>query len=168
MAQNFELYLIRHGLAAVRGDEYPDDAKRPLTSAGISKLKKEAAALVDLDVTFDVILTSPLVRCRQTAEIFATTVRSKPTIVNTDALAPGGTFGALLDELGRHGRRERLALVGHEPDIGQLACRLLGAKRSLEFKKGAICRIDVLALPPTAPGHLRWYATPRMLRIIGK
>jgi phosphohistidine phosphatase len=168
MAQTFELYLIRHGLAADRGPEYADDGKRPLTAQGITKLKREACALVELDVAFDVILTSPLVRCRQTAEIFAATLRSKPAIVNTDALAPGGTFGALIDELGRHGRRERLALVGHEPDLGQLAARLLGAKRSLEFKKGAICRIDVAALPPTAPGHLRWYLTPRMLRIIGK
>jgi phosphohistidine phosphatase len=168
MASTFELYLVRHGLAADRGPEYPDDGKRPLTSQGISRLKREASALVELDVAFDVILTSPLVRCRQTAEIFATSLRSKPPIVNSDALLPGGTFGALLDELGRHGRRQRLALVGHEPDIGQLACRLLGAKRSLEFKKGAICRIDVAALPPTAPGHLRWYLTPKMLRIIGK
>src|SRR5438552_8109471 len=64
----FELYLIRHGLAAERGEAYPDDSKRPLTSRGIQRLKREAKALNALDVSFDVILTSPFVRTRQTAE----------------------------------------------------------------------------------------------------
>ena len=168
MAERIELYLIRHGLAAERGPEYPDDTKRPLTTQGITRLKREACALVELDITFDAILTSPLVRCRQTAEVFASTLQSKPSIMNVDALAPGGSFGAIVDELARHTRRERLALVGHEPDLGQLAARLIGAKRSLEFKKGAICRIDVTALPPTGPGSLAWFATPKMLRVIGK
>ena len=60
--QQFELYLIRHGVAAERGENYPDDTKRPLTNEGVQKLRKEAKALVALDITFDVILTSPLVR----------------------------------------------------------------------------------------------------------
>ena len=65
--QQFELYLIRHGVAAERGENYPDDTKRPLTNDGVQKLRKEARALLELDITFDVILTSPLVRTRQTA-----------------------------------------------------------------------------------------------------
>ena len=69
VTEQFELYLIRHGVAAERGENYPDDTKRPLTNDGVQKLRKEAKALVALDVTFDVILTSPLVRTRQTAEI---------------------------------------------------------------------------------------------------
>ena len=69
--EQFELYLIRHGLAAERGDNYPDDTKRPLTSRGIQRMKREARALNALDVSFDVILTSPLVRTRQTAEAVA-------------------------------------------------------------------------------------------------
>jgi phosphohistidine phosphatase len=66
-----ELYLIRHGIAAERGDDYPDDSKRPLTNDGISSLRKEVAALEIVDVAFDHIITSPLVRTKQTAEIFA-------------------------------------------------------------------------------------------------
>ncbi len=69
--QQFELYLIRHGVAAERGENYPDDTKRPLTNEGVQKLRKEARALLELDITFDVILTSPLVRTRQTAEVVA-------------------------------------------------------------------------------------------------
>lgn len=167
MADSVELYLIRHGLAAERGDDYPDDTKRPLTSRGIQRLKREANGLVALDVSFDLILTSPLVRARQTAEIIAAALPARPNIVNTDALAPGGSHAAIMDEFVKHARRARIALVGHEPGIGELAARLIGARQAITFKKGAICRIDVRALPPTGPGQLRWFLTPKILRQIG-
>jgi phosphohistidine phosphatase len=167
-AQQFELYLIRHGVAAERGENYPDDTKRPLTNEGVQKLRKESKALVALDITFDVILTSPLVRTRQTAEVVAAAFRNPPPIVNMASLAPGGTHNAIIEELSKQHRRHHIALVGHEPGIGELAGRLIGLRRSLEFKKGAICRIDVSALPPAGPGQLRWFLTPRILRKIGK
>lgn len=167
-AERFELYLIRHGLAAERGDNYPDDTKRPLTSDGMQKLRREAKALQALDVTFDVILTSPLVRTRQTAEIIGGAFRNQPPIVNMPSLAPGGAHNAIIEELAKQQRRHRIALVGHEPGLGELAGRLIGLRRPIEFKKGAMCRIDVAALPPTGPGRLRWFLTPRILRKIGK
>ena len=64
-------------------------------------------------------------------------------------------------------RKGRIALVGHEPNIGELAARLTGARTPLEFKKGAICRIDFEVFPPKGTGHLRWFVPPRMLREIG-
>ena len=60
-----------------------------------------------------------------------------------------------------------MALVGHEPDLGHLAAKLIGLKRPLEFRKGAVCRIDVDGLPPGGPGQLRWFVPPRMLRAPG-
>lgn len=167
-SEDIELYLIRHGLAAARGENYPDDTKRPLTQRGIERLKREGRGLVALDVTFDVILTSPLVRTRQTAETIADAFRTRPQIVNTDALAPGGPHNAIIDELAKHSRRKRIALVGHEPGMGELAGRLIGLRRPIEFKKGAVCRIDVQALPPTGPGQLHWFLTPRILRELGR
>jgi phosphohistidine phosphatase len=168
VTEQFELYLIRHGVAAERGENYPDDTKRPLTSEGIQKLKREGKALVALDLTFDVILTSPLLRTRQTAETIAASFRTAPPIVNVQALAPGGTHNTIIEELSKHHRRHKIAIVGHEPGIGELASRLIGLRRALEFKKGAICRIDVAALPPAGPGQLRWFFSPRILRKIGK
>jgi phosphohistidine phosphatase len=167
-AQPFELYLIRHGVAAERGENFPDDAKRPLTNEGVQKLRKEAQALVELDITLDVILTSPLVRTRQTAEIVAAAFRNPPPIVTMASLAPGAAHHAIIEELSRQYRRHHMALVGHEPGIGELAGRLIGSRRPLEFKKGSICRIDVAALPPAGPGELRWFLTPRILRKIAK
>ena len=161
-----ELYLIRHGLAAERGEDYPDDSKRPLTSAGIARLRKEAKALAALDVDFDLIISSPLVRAKQTADTIATSMPSHPEVTLSDALAPAGTPAALFQELGRHMRKGRIALVGHEPSIGELAARLVGARTPFEFKKGGICRIDFDIFPPKGSGQLRWFATPRMLRKI--
>lgn len=162
-----ELYLIRHGLAADRGDEYPDDSKRPLTSDGIASLRKEAKALDGLDIGFDHIITSPLVRARQTADAFAEHMKTKPTISNSDALTPAGSAAAVIQEIGKHARKGRIALVGHEPNMGELAARLLGARGALPFKKGAICRIDFDVLPPKGLGQLRWFVTPKMLRKLG-
>jgi phosphohistidine phosphatase len=161
-----ELYLIRHGVAAERGEDFPDDSKRPLTNAGISRLRKEAKALESLGVAFDHIITSPLVRTKQTADIFAETLKSKPSVSQSDALAPAGTSTAVVQELAKHMRKGRIALVGHEPNIGELAGRLIGARMPFEFKKGAICRIDFEVFPPKGMGQLRWFVTPRMLREI--
>ena len=162
-----ELYLIRHGIAANRGEEYPDDSKRPLTSDGIAALKKEANALDALEVAFDQIITSPLVRTRQTADIFAEFMSSKPPVATSDALAPAGSPAAVIQELGKHMKKARIALVGHEPNLGELAGRLIGARTPLPFKKGGICRIDFEVFPPKGRGQLRWFATPKMLRKLG-
>lgn len=159
-----ELYLIRHGIAAERGPEYPDDSKRPLTTKGMAALRRQAKALDRLGIAVDLIVTSPLTRTRQTAEIIAEHLEGKPTVAHSDALAPAGTPAAVMQEIARHSRKGRVALVGHEPNIGELAARLIGARSPIEFKKGAICRIDFDALPPKALGQLRWFIPPRFLR----
>jgi phosphohistidine phosphatase len=164
----YELYLIRHGLAEERGDAWPDDSKRPLTEDGMAQLRKQARGLARLGVSLDVVLTSPLVRTRQTAEIIAAGLDPHPNVVNIDSLAPDGTHQAILADLEKQARKTRIALVGHEPDIGELAARLVGARHAIEFKKGAVCRIDVDDLPPGGPAALRWFLTPKMMRAIRK
>jgi phosphohistidine phosphatase len=162
-----ELYLVRHGVAAERGPEYPDDSKRPLTSEGIARLRKQAKALDALGLELDQIIASPLVRTKQTAEVLAQGLTSKPPIVYSDSLAPAGTPASVFEELAKHMRKGRIALVGHEPNIGELAARLIGARTPIEFKKGAICRIDFEVFPPKGRGQLRWFVTPKMLRKLG-
>ena len=85
-----------------------------------------------------------------------------------DAAKPAGTPGAVMQEIAKRARKGSIALVGHEPSLGELAARLIGARVRLEFKKGGICRIDFEALPPKGAGHLRWFLTPRMLRAAGR
>jgi phosphohistidine phosphatase len=163
-----ELYLIRHGVAEERGESWPDDTKRPLTEDGISRLRRSARALSRIGVAVDVIVTSPLVRTRQTAEIIAGGLDPHPHITTAESLAPGGSVAAVLADLEKHSRRQRIALVGHEPGIGELAARLIGSRHAIPFKKGAVCRIDVEGLPQAGPGDLRWFLTPKMLRGVRK
>lgn len=164
----YELYLIRHGVAEERGDAWPDDSKRPLTDDGTSRMRKAARGLSRLGVTFDIVLTSPLVRARQTAEIVAGGLAPRPSLVNIESLAPDAGYAALMADLEKHARKPRIALVGHEPDIGELAARLIGSRRAIEFKKGAICRIDLDEIPPSGPGQLRWFVTPKILLALKK
>ena len=168
MASGYELYLIRHGIAEDRGEAWPDDTKRPLTDRGIARLKKEARGLARLGVSFDVVLTSALVRARQTADAVAGAFDPRPSIVTVESLAPGGTYQAVLADLEKQSRRTRIALVGHEPGLGELAARLIGSRHPIEFKKGAVCRIDFETLPPAGPGALRWFVTPKILRSLQK
>jgi phosphohistidine phosphatase len=162
-----ELYLVRHAIAAERGDEWPDDTKRPLTERGISRFKAGVKALSVLDVAVDEVFTSPLVRARQTAELLASGLDTKPTVKVLDVLAPGHTPGVVMAQLARAAKRRRIALVGHEPDLGELAAHLIGAQRALPIKKGGVCRIDVEGLTAKRAGSLIWFVTPKVLRKLG-
>lgn len=168
MAAPSELYLVRHAIAAERGDDWPDDDRRPLTERGVSRFKEVVAGLVALDVVVDEIFTSPLVRAKQTAELLAAGLSGKSSVKILDALAPGHTPASVLAQLARTAKRRRLMLVGHEPDLGELAAHLIGAGRALPFKKGGVCRIDVESLTSRRPAALNWFLQPRMLRRLGK
>jgi phosphohistidine phosphatase len=167
MAATSELYLVRHAIAAERGPKYPDDRLRPLTPAGTKRFRDSVPGLHELDVVIDFVLTSPLVRARETAQLLAAGLKPKPAITEIDALAPGGRHQAIIEAIKTHSKRNRrLALVGHEPDLGELAARLLGARGMVAFKKGGICLIEVDGATPGGPGTLRWMLTPKALRAL--
>jgi phosphohistidine phosphatase len=163
-----ELYLVRHAIAAERGQEWPDDNKRPLTERGISRFKDGIAGLRWLDVTVDEVITSPLVRAKQTADLLAAGLAGKPVVRVLDALAPGHSPAAVMTQLAKLARRTRIALVAHEPGLGELAAHLIGASRPLPFRKGGVCRIDVESLTTKRAGSLTWFVTPKMLRELGQ
>ena len=168
MAAPCSLYLVRHAIAAERGDDWPDDDKRPLTERGIARFKEAVAGLTPLDVEIDEIFTSPLVRAKQTADLLAAGVKGKPSVKILDALSPGHSPTSLLAQLAKVAKRRRIALVGHEPGLGELAAHLIGAGRALPFKKGGVCRIEVESLTSRRPGALTWFVTPRILRKLGE
>lgn len=167
MAATIELYLVRHAIAAERGPKYPDDRLRPLTPGGSKRFADSVPGLIEMDVVIDVVLTSPLVRARDTAMILASGLKPKPAVVEIEALAPGGRPQAITEAVKTHAKRHRrLALVGHEPDLGELAARLLGARGNIEFKKGSVALIDLDGATPAGPGSLRWLLTPKALRAL--
>jgi phosphohistidine phosphatase len=157
------LYLIRHAIAAERGEKWPDDDVRPLTPEGVSRMRRAAAGAAALEMELDIVLASPLVRAQDTAAILARALRPHPPVATLPELAPGHPPARIAAALANLADVTGVALVGHEPGLGELAAWLLGAKRSLPFKKGAICRIDIAEWPPRQ-GTLVWFATPRLLR----
>jgi phosphohistidine phosphatase len=163
-----ELYLVRHAIAAERGDDWPEDDKRPLTERGIARFEEGVSGLEYLDVVIDEIFTSPLIRAKQTAALLSAGLKGSPPVKMLDALAPGSAPAEVIAQLARAAKRRKLALVGHEPGLGELAAYLIGAARPFEFRKGGVCRIDVQGLPSKRPGSLVWFVTPKALRRLGR
>jgi len=163
----YELCIMRHGAAVARGQAgYSDDSKRPLTESGRKKMQEIAAGLREAGFAADCIISSPLVRAVETAKIAATAVGSLVPLEISETLSPGATPESLLALLARHKNRWRILVVGHEPDLSQLAARLIGAGRNsnLAFRKGGCCLITFSEFPPKSPGQLVWWLTPRILR----
>ena len=159
-----ELYLVRHAIAAERGPEWLDDGRRSLTDRGVTRFRKAVAGLAALGLVVDEVLTSPLVRARQTADLLAADLPDHPPVKVLEALAPGHTPERVVQEVARVMRGRRVALVGHEPCVGELAAFLIGTRRATPFKKGGVCRIDVEFTGDHPAGTLVWFATPGMLR----
>jgi phosphohistidine phosphatase len=165
MPGGVQLYLVRHAIAEDRGDAWPDDRLRPLADVGKQRMRRQARSLVALGISFDQILTSPLVRTRETADILAEAFPAPPRIVEVEALEPDRRPKEVLGALRDFSRRTSLALIGHEPGIGEVAGVLLGMRSAMPFKKGAIALIEVALLPPPpGSGELRWFVPPRFLR----
>lgn len=160
------VYLMRHGIA-----EDPRhglaDADRALTDEGEEKTARVAAGLRTLGVRPDAILSSPLRRAEQTARIAAGRLGGEVTL--TPLLAPGTAPRTLVGGLHDARGARQLLLVGHQPDLGELASFLLTGSPGLvplPFKKAAVAAIQVGALPPRGPGLLHWFLTPGQLRAI--
>jgi phosphohistidine phosphatase len=141
-----ELYIIRHGIAAEKM-EYPNDAERPLIDKGRRKTEQVTQRLLEIGIHFDLILASPLVRARQTAEILHKGGLSDQ-IEEFQPLAPDGDIQAWIDwwqHSPYHTENACLALVGHEPDLGNWAQMLIWGQRQekLELKKSGIIGIQL-------------------------
>ena len=159
------LFLLRHGIAEP-GTSQLRDFDRALTPEGRAELDIIGHALRRLDVAPRLILTSPLVRARETAELVASVLGA--TVEIADQLSSGATFDQFLDLLRRFAAADALMLVGHEPDFSAAAARWIGAHGdALVLKKAGLIRIDLDGRNPGKHGWLRWLLTPRQLRLIG-
>jgi phosphohistidine phosphatase len=163
---DLELYIIRHGLAGERGT-YANDDERPLTDEGHRKTKQIAKRLDALKLHFDLMLTSPLVRARQTAEILHSVGLSQ-RLDQSEFLAPGGDLQGWLAwlEQWRREPHKSLAIVGHEPALSTWAETLIWgeARQRLVLKKaGAIGLLLPEAGSPVGQSQLFWLTPPRLL-----
>ncbi|MEZ0285025.1 MAG: histidine phosphatase family protein [Thermoleophilia bacterium] len=155
---------MRHGIAE---DASPRtgfrDAPRELTPEGAARMRAAADGMAALGIDAEVVLTSPLLRCRQTAEIVCARLGGAP--VEDGRLCPGMDLDALEDALLAHPDAGKLLVCGHEPDLSEAVAGLTGGGL-VEFRKGSLALLDVAAVRP-AGGRLRALYPPSALRRLG-
>jgi phosphohistidine phosphatase len=157
------LLLIRHATAVPGGTPGIEDDERPLTGRGRRRFRAAARGLARIMDRPDVLLTSPLPRAAETAEIAARAF-GKVEPRHERALARGGVEG-ILTLLKRQPAKATVAIVGHEPVLSQVLARLLGSGRAerFAFRKGGAALVD-LPGDSVSAGQLVWFLRPRILR----
>lgn len=157
-----QVYLLRHGISE-EGRVGLSDADRALTPDGRRRLRQILQTAAQADVKPGLILSSPLKRAIQTAEIAKEVFAYKKEILRTKALLPGAGTEQVWDEIRVHKDEASLVLVGHNPLFDDLAGYLLGQPElRVDFKKGAILRLDLESFSPHPKGILRWYLTSKL------
>jgi phosphohistidine phosphatase len=160
-----KLTIIRHAIAVPSGTEGVADDERPLTDKGRRRFEEVAQGLAEICECPDVLLTSPLPRAMETAEIAArawggVTPTSEPVLAQ-------GNVDRILAVLAQQAPDHHVALVGHEPTLSALLARLLGsgAGERFAFRKGGVAHLDVAGSPGDG-GRLEWFTRPRILRAL--
>ena len=165
-----ELYILRHAIAAVRGtEEFQRDSYRPLTEAGSRKLRRVVRGMKALGVSLDLILTSPYLRARQTAEIVANEMGVEKMLDQTPHLAPGGDPRALIPLIqSRCPASGSALLVGHEPYLSELISVLVsGSQRTaITLKKASLCKLTAETLRYGKCATLEWLLAPAQMERI--
>ncbi|MFQ5592581.1 MAG: phosphohistidine phosphatase SixA [Anaerolineae bacterium] len=154
------LYFLRHGLAD-RSEWFGPDFERPLTHKGKVRMTREAETIAELGFDLDAIITSPLARAYQTAEIVADELGMRDSLVEDKRLAPGFEPEDLAEIVQEYAGAASLMLVGHEPDFSETIGYLIGGGEVVS-KKGSLTRVDLYA-GPSLRGELVWLIPPKLL-----
>jgi phosphohistidine phosphatase len=161
------LYLLRHGIAVdPSAPDFAKDAERPLTTKGKRRLRQIAEAMGALKISFDLILSSPYVRAKQTAEIVAKTLKRRKKLKFTDELTPGGNPRSVIQLLNDlRPRPKNILLVGHEPYLSKLIALLTAGTTNMEIdlKKGSLCKLETESPRYARCATLVWLLAPRHL-----
>jgi phosphohistidine phosphatase len=165
------IYILRHGIAVERGSpEFENDSQRPLTPEGKRQLHRTSRALEKMKLEFDLILSSPFARARQTAEIVAGELKLRKQLRFSDELQPDGNAKNLFRQL--HDLKpapENILLIGHEPYLSCLISLLVSSDKNvaIDFKKGGLCKLEVEKLRTGKCARLAWLLTPKQMKWMG-
>ncbi len=159
------LYVVRHARAAPLGDAALRDAERPLTEEGAADAAVAGAALAKLDPAVSLVLCSPLLRARQTAQALAGPFSPPPAVRETDGLSPGFRPAALVKELQAVPPGESVVVVGHQPDLGRFISHVIEGEpsASIDLPPAALACIRFAGDAASEAG-LRWLLTPDAIR----
>ncbi|HZY95475.1 MAG TPA: histidine phosphatase family protein [Candidatus Cybelea sp.] len=159
-------YFLRHGIAVAPGEWQGSDAERPLTPDGCKRMEREAKAIASLGLDIDLIVTSPLLRARQTAEFVADRLGLCDAIVDDERIAHRFNADACRAILADHPRANSVMLVGHEPAMSSTIGRLIGSA-DIELKKAALAGIELPDRNSTV-GTLICLIPPKALVTLGR
>jgi phosphohistidine phosphatase len=165
-----KLYILRHGIAVDHGAPgYARDADRPLTPEGERKLARIADAMEALELSFDLILSSPYTRARQTAEIVAEALDARKRLEFSEDLTLDGSFKKLIEWINcLKSPPENVLLVGHEPHLSGLISLLVSGDSgmSVVMKKGGLCKLSLESLKHGRCAALEWLLTPKQMALM--
>ena len=162
-----EVVIVRHGIALDIGMQGVScDADRPLSEDGREKTRLAAEGLAVLGCAPDAVLSSPLARAVETAEIVVQAVCPGTPVVVSDVLLPGGSMVETVDVIAACGAG-CVMVVGHMPHLGDLAAWLLsGGSVYMPLKKAAACSLVCEGIPRKGMATLQWFLPPRALRLL--
>ncbi len=149
---------MRHGKAG-HGSAAPDDDERELTEAGADALRAGAPVWQRLNLRPDIVISSPLPRALQTAELLGAGLGLSNSPVVDDRLRPGASWADLARAMAVHPDARRVIFVGHEPDLSSAVCLLTGAF-AIRMRKGAIACVEFPGVPEPGGGELAWLLDP--------
>jgi phosphohistidine phosphatase len=157
-----QVYLLRHGVAEVARPG-TRDSDRHLTAEGRKRLRGVLKRAAGAGLSPTMIISSPYTRALETAETAAEVLKFGGEILRTRALAPGGAPEGVWQEIRVHKEEAQILLTGHEPQFSALTSYLLSSPAlRVDFKKGAMVRIDFESIGVKPHGTLKWLIAPKM------
>lgn len=162
-----DLFILRHGEAGRSSATARDDSKRTLTVGGEKEIKDISKGIKELELEFDYIFTSPLLRAKQTAELVSKTITVKNQIKELDELKPEGNKLQLYNKLSSLRQDSSVLIVGHEPYLSDLIAEAISnGECRIDLKKAGLARIRITTILPKLKGELRWLLAPKHLKRI--
>ena len=163
-----DLYILRHGKAEPYGQGYPSDHLRPLTKKGRKRTKRSVKGMKAADVNVDLIVSSPVLRARQTAEIVHKGLGLKKPIEFSDSLA-SGSVREIMSAIQAYHSFDGVMLVGHEPALSELISTMSSGVSHVAFnlKPGGLCKLQVNTARVGQSATVEWFVTPKQLAAMG-
>lgn len=160
-----DLYFLRHANAGESLADPKQDEKRPLDQVGVEQSQHMGRVLKALDVKVDLIISSPLVRAKQTAALAATALGFQKSLLLEDSLRPDAKFQDFRDLLRRHAKENAIMVVGHNPTLSEFLALLVSDEATdstIELKKGAVAKVQMKRRRPL----LQWILTPKLVQTV--
>jgi phosphohistidine phosphatase len=162
-----DIYIVRHGVAADLDNEITEEGFRYLTIHGRNHCRIVAQKLKDMKVKFDVMISSPLVRAVQTAEVFASVLKYDAEIKTAIELIGGNSYNRFIQLLKRNSHHDTIGIFGHTPDVNSFALNLVKSDHckdlQLNFKNASVCKINYD--PASETGTFKWFLNSENMKL---